>query len=127
MGTLIRCCILVLLLCASVRAQETGQAIEVGTGPICDTPKQVERLAALYERDAQSAVRTVNAEEHDPSACGIARLAFLRGARIATVRTQDAAFEIVEVLVVGIVTPAGFLMRPPAVYFSLFKIDERPV
>jgi hypothetical protein len=44
---------------------------EVGANLVCDTQGQVERFASLFTGDAQAAIRLVNAEEHNPSACAI--------------------------------------------------------
>jgi hypothetical protein len=121
MSTLIRFAFLFLLFCAPARAEE----VEVGTGPVCGTQKQVERLANLFGDDTDSAINTVNAEERDPTACKIADVAYLRGSRIATVRGKDVTFEIVKILILGVVTPQGVQQTAPAVYFSLFPIDER--
>ena len=101
--------------------------VETSVSPVCDTQSQVERLARLIAYNANSAVHAVNTEAQDPRACGIANVAYLRGARVGTVRTQEATFEIVEVLVVGIVSEEGVKATKPRVYFSLLKIDERAV
>jgi hypothetical protein len=101
--------------------------VETSVAPVCDTQKQVERLALLFAYNTKSAVHAVNIEEQNPRACGIANVAFLRGARIGTVRTQDGTFEIVEVLVVGKVLGDSVMAAKPAIYFSLLKIDERAV
>jgi hypothetical protein len=61
------------------------------------------------------------------TACGEANIAFVRGSHVATVRTKDQTVEIVEILVLRLVTPTGVRATAPAVYYSLFKIDERPV
>jgi hypothetical protein len=110
-----------LLLLAPAHAEE----VETSTGVICNTQKQMERFVALNDADPQSAIRAVNAEEHDPAACAVASLAFVRGGNPVTVRRRDATFQIVAILVVGVVTPDGVRGIVPAVYFSLFKVEER--
>jgi hypothetical protein len=87
----------------------------------------VERFAALFAGDAQAAIRVVNAEEHDPSACAIVNVAYMRGAKIGMVRHGDNAFEIVRILVVGLETEGGICSVRPAVYFSLFGVKEYAV
>src|SRR5262245_12365277 len=128
MRPLIRIATLFLVLCApaftdAARAQDAE--VETAEGPICDTQQQAERLAALYPTDAQAAIHQVNEQADSPNACGIANLAFVRSAAIATVRTKDATFEIARVLVLGVVTEDGVRAAEPVVFFSLFKIDER--
>ena len=101
--------------------------VETSVAPVCNTQKQVERLADLIDYNTESAVHTVNVEAQNPRACGIANMAFLRGSRIAIVRAHEATFEIVEVLVVGTVSGDSVMAAKPAIYFSLLKIDERGV
>lgn len=99
--------------------------IETGTGVICDTREQALRLALLLDEDAQAAIRTVNAEAHDPSACVLATVAYVRGASAGTARSKAGTYDVVEVLVVGVETRRGMQPASPAVYFTLFKIEER--
>jgi hypothetical protein len=100
--------------------------IETGSGVICDTPEQAQRLALLLDDDAQAAIGTVNAEAHDATACALATVAYVRGAKAGTARSKVGTFEIVEVLVVGVETRRGLRQASPAVYFTLFKVEERP-
>jgi hypothetical protein len=111
---------LVLLLGLPARAQE----IEVGTNLICDTQEQVERFVALFDGDAQSAVNSVNAAEHDPAACAVSTMAYVRGPQLATARNKDIAFQIVPILVLGVITEAGVKSVTPAPFFSLFEVEE---
>jgi hypothetical protein len=112
--------LLTLLLCAPARAQK----IEVATGIFCDTQKQMERFVALFDGDASAAISAVNAEENNPTACGIGTIAFIRGPEIASARTRTATFHIVRVLVVGVYTEAGLRRIVPASFFSVEKFDE---
>jgi hypothetical protein len=112
--------LLACLLSAPVRASE----YEVESTLVCDTQAQVERFAAVFAGDAQDAIRVVNAEEQNPSACVIENVAYMRGTRLGMVRHGDSAFEIVRVLVIGIETENGILPVRPSVYFSLFSVKE---
>jgi plastocyanin len=98
---------------------------EYDTGVICDTQKQAERLAMLLDDNEHTAIATVNAEEHDPSACGVETVAFVRGARLATARSRADTFAVVEILVVGADLGSGFQRIAPGAHFMLVKIDER--
>jgi hypothetical protein len=120
--TALRLSLPLLLLAAPVGAHE----IETGSGVICDTREQAQRLALLLEDDAQAAIRVVNTEAHDATACALATVAYVRGARAGTARSKAGTFEIVEVLVVGVGTERGLQQASPAVYFTLFKVEERP-
>jgi hypothetical protein len=112
--------VLACLLSAPVRASE----YEVDTSLVCDTQAQVERFAAVFTGDEQDAIRVVNAEEQNPSACVIKNAAYMRGTRLGMVRHGDNAFEIVRILVIGIETEHGILSVRPSVYFSLFSVKE---
>src|SRR5215467_6090196 len=97
---------------------------EVGASLVCDTQAQVERFVALFSGDAKAAIRVVNAEEQNPTACAMLNVAFMRGQQIAMARRGDNAFEIVRILVVGVETDDGIQAVRPAVYFSLFGVTE---
>jgi hypothetical protein len=111
------------LLCAPLRASD----YEVGTSLVCDTQAQVERFVAVFTGDAQAAIRVVNAEEQNSSACMIRNVAYIRGTQTGMVRHGDSAFEIVRILVIGIETENNILLVRPSVYFSLFNVKEYAV
>jgi hypothetical protein len=117
--------VLPLILGPPAQAQEVE--VEVGTKLICDTQEQVERFVALYDGDTAKTVERVNTAEHDPTACGLSTMAYVRGSQLGTARNKDAAFEIAPILVLGIVTEAGVRSVTPARYFSAFELDEIPV
>ena len=99
--------------------------VQVGTALVCDTQEQVERFVAVYAGDAATAVRTVNAEEHDPSACGMASVAYVASPPLATARSKVATFQIVKILVLGVTTKDGVRPVKPAPFFSALEVDER--
>jgi hypothetical protein len=117
----LRITVLVLLLASPAVAQE----VQVGTGPICDTLKQTERLVGLLDGGAEAAIKLVNAEEKDPTACVVATVAYLKGPQLSVTRGKAGSYRIVKVLVVGLHTPAGVLAVAPAAYFTIFKVEER--
>jgi len=100
---------------------------EVGTSLICDTRAQVERFAVLFSGDAPAAIRAVNTEEQNPSACAIVNVAYVRGAQIGMARHGDNAFEIARILVIGVATDNAIRPVRPAAYFSLFEVKEYAV
>jgi hypothetical protein len=115
--------LLSLLLCCPARAQE----YEHGTAILCANQKQVERYVALFRGEEQSAVDAVNSEEQNPTACGLATVAFMRGPELETARNKESAFQIVRVLVVGVETPSGIREVQPTVYFTAFEVVEYDV
>ena len=98
--------------------------VQVGTGLLCDTQQQAERFAALYDGDAGIAIRTVNAEEHNPTACGVVAMAYVAGPPLSTARTKDLTFEIIQVLVVGVITRNGMQSVEPVHFFSVVPVEE---
>ena len=112
--------VLPLLLGFPAQAQE----VEVGTSLICDTQEQVERFVALYDGGAQSTVNHVNAAEHDPTACAVSTMAYVRGHQLATARNKDTTFQIAPILVLGVVTETGIRSVTPAPFFSVFEVEE---
>ena len=119
--------LLLALLAASLCGPAQAADYEVGESLVCDTQSQVERYVAIFSGDAQAAINAVNAEEHNPTACALVDVVYLRGSHIGTARHGDNAFEIVRILVVGIDTAAGIQAVPPAAYFSLFGVKEYAV
>jgi hypothetical protein len=113
------------VLAGNDREEGARAQVEVGTGIVCDTQRQMERFVALFRGEVDAAVKAVNAEEGDPNACIVGTIAYVRGPDIATARTQDATFQIVRVLVVGILTEAGFRATIPAAFFSVERVEER--
>jgi hypothetical protein len=111
------------LLCAPALASD----YEVGASLVCDTQAQAERFVAVFTGDAQDAIRVVNAEEQNPSACVIRSVVYVRGTQIGMVRHGDSAFEIVRILVIGIETESDIVLVRPSIYFSVFSVKEYAV
>jgi hypothetical protein len=98
--------------------------VEVGTSLICDTQAQVERYISLYDGDTENTVNSVNAAEHDPTACAVVTMSFMRGRQLARARNKDTSFQIVPILVLGLVTEEGVKSVTPAPFFTVFTVDE---
>ncbi len=105
-------------------ADEQVVNYEVGQALICDTQAQAERFVALFHGSAPDAIGVVNAEEHNPSACAIVNVAYVRGPSLGTARNHDDAFEIVRILVIGVHSENAVRSVPPAAYFSLLRVKE---
>jgi hypothetical protein len=105
-------------------ADDQAVDYEVGKALICDTQAQAERFVALFNGDAPAAIGVVNAEQHDPTACAIANVAYVRGPSLGTARNRDNAFEIVRILVVAVQSETAMQPVRPAAYFSLLRVKE---
>jgi hypothetical protein len=107
-----------------VRADDQAVDYEVGNALICDTQAQAERFVALFNGDAPAAIGVVNAEQHNPSACAIVNVAYVRGPSLGTARNRENAFEIVRILVIGVEAENAVRSVRPAAYFSLLRVKE---
>jgi hypothetical protein len=107
-----------------VRADDQAVDYEVGNALICDTQAQAERFVALFNGDAPAAIGVVNAEQHNPSACAIVNVAYVRGPSLGTARNRENAFEIVRILVIGVEAENAVRSVRPAAYFSLQRVKE---
>ena len=111
---------LFLLTCLPARAYD----VETGSIAICDTLKQVERLAQLLDEDPTVAMSAVNAEENDPNACALVDVAYVQGPQFGVARSPSHAFQIVPILVVGASTSVGYRPVTPALFFALVEVKE---
>jgi hypothetical protein len=84
---------------------------------------EVERFVSLYDGDRKRAIDSVNAAEHDPTACAVTTMAYVRGPRLSKAR-KDTSFQIVPILVLGLIPEDGLKSVPPAPFFSVFEIEE---
>ena len=112
--------------CVPVHAADAAD-YEVASSLVCDTQEQVERFVALFAGDAQAAIRVVNAEQKNPTACAMMNIAFVRGNQLGTARHGDNAFQITHILVIGIENENGIQPVQPAAYYSAFGVREYAV
>jgi hypothetical protein len=109
--------------CAPAHAADAAD-YEVASSLVCDTQEQVERFVALFAGDAQAAIRVVNAEQKNPTACAMMNIAFVRGNQLGTARHGDNAFHITHILVIGVENGNGIQPVQPAAYYSAFGVKE---
>jgi hypothetical protein len=109
--------------CVPARAADAAD-YEVASSLVCDTQEQVERFVALFAGDAQAAIRLVNAEQKNPTACAMMNIAFVRGNQLGTARHGDNAFHITHILVIGVENGNGIQPVQPAAYYSAFGVKE---
>jgi hypothetical protein len=92
---------------------------------LCSTEHEAFRFVRLYAGDAEAVLRILNAEESDPTACGMVPVLYYVGPRLGSAKSRAATFNIVKIFVVGVVTSDGVRAVPPTQYFSAFEVDER--
>ena len=108
-------------------AHAADYGYEVGNVLVCDNQAEVEHFVILFTGDPQAAIVAVNEAEHNPAACGLVEVTYLRGSQMGTVRNGDSAFQIVHILVVAIDNGAGMQPVRPAAFFSAFGVKEYAV
>jgi hypothetical protein len=111
------------LVAPSARAQQVE--VEIGESLVCDTQQQVERFAVLFDGNAQKTASAVNEEVKDPTACAVLTIAFVRGPEVATARTRNGTYQIMRILVLGVVIQGGIRAAQPAAFYSMEQIEER--
>jgi len=99
--------------------------IQGGTQLVCTTQHGAFRFVKLYSGDAEAALRIVNAEESDQTACEIIPVLYFVGSRLGSAKSGNATFNIFKILVIGVVTSDGVRNVLPTEYFSAFAVDER--
>jgi len=102
--------------------------VEYGTSLICHTEQEAAQLVAHLDSNMHAALTDdEDAEVAVPPPCQAATVAFVRGQMLGTLRTRDAAFQMVRVLVVGVGAPNEFRAVTPAAFISLIKVVEYDV
>ena|SRR5947207_1790433 len=102
-----------------------AQTLEVRSGIFCDSQREVERFITLFDGDAESAMNAVNAEVNDPTPCFATTIALIRGPEVAAALTWCNTFHVVQVVVVGVFTSAGFRKVEPVTAYSIERVEER--
>src|SRR5262245_30061649 len=87
---------------------------ETGAALICDTQRQVERFAQVFDQSLEVAINTVNIEESNPTACAMVDVAYVQGPQMGTARGASHTFKIIPIMVVGANTPNGYRLVEPA-------------
>lgn len=95
---------------------------------ICDSAEKAQRFATQHQ-DLQAAIASDNAApSKDASgasnACLVAGIAYISGRQMDRVRSKDGAYDVTEILIVGVATPYGMLAIEPSVVYTLLKVKE---
>jgi hypothetical protein len=109
-------------------AQQRDKSVEIGVGLICNSEAQVQRYLALHspDRSPDLAIQVVNTEAHDPTACSLASIAFVRGNESGAVQVTGGVMKIMRITVVAAQTPLGWQPVTGLVQFTAIfeKLDE---
>lgn len=105
---------LVLVCVLFLHCRASAQDLQIGKGLVCDEQGQAETF-----------VRSVNSHESfDISGCAILQVAFITVGKVSEVRNIQHLYAVTEILVIGVVTPAGVRQVQPTKQYTLFQIKE---
>ncbi len=117
---------LALLVPYGYSAAQVLDRVEDSVGPalICNTPQQVTRFIELVNagRDAVDALRLVNEEAKDPTACGNGWASFEVGKPVAEVSMLGELISIVEVTVNALSDGSAWRQVPPTTQYIIREI-----
>ncbi|HZL32276.1 MAG TPA: hypothetical protein VFC54_14620 [Pseudolabrys sp.] len=90
----------------AAKAQAPDQAEgspTLGVGVICNTSEQAEHFVNLRNKGTQAkqAMDAINAQEHDPGACGVVAVAFTRDKTVNMRTMGDKLIQIVRINVLA--------------------------
>lgn len=95
---------------------------------ICSTAEKAQSFAA-QNQDVQAAIAndsqaTKTDASTASSACLVAGIAYISGNKMERVQGRDGAYDVTEILIVGVATPYGMLAIEPSVVYTLLKVKE---
>jgi hypothetical protein len=95
-----------------------AQAYDVETGSImiCDTQQQIERYVQLFDGNRDAAIKAVNTEVSNPTACAMTNVAYVKGEEIGMARSATDGYKVN--------TGGGFQLVQPTVFYTLVKVKE---
>jgi hypothetical protein len=95
----------------------------MGVGMICNTSDQAEQFLALRARGAaaKDAMRAVNANAHNPHACGVAAIAFTRDKTVDAKPVQNKLLQIVRINVLAGFNGNGWQRVPDMTQYAVME------
>ena len=111
------------------RAQDApARDVQAARMVICGTAEKAQLFAA-QNHDLQAAIANDDAASSKgasgaSSACLVAGIAYVSGKQIERVSSKDGAYDVTEILIVGVATPYGMLAIEPSVVYTLLKVSE---
>jgi uncharacterized membrane protein YgdD (TMEM256/DUF423 family) len=105
-----------------------SQDVQAARLVICGTAEKAQLFAA-QNQDLQAVIArddaTASKDTGDASnACLIAGIAYISGKPMERVSSKDGAYNVTEILIVGVATPYGMLAIEPSVVYTLLKVKE---
>lgn len=114
------------LLCGVAHAGVVEDA-DQGKIMICDTLQQAERITQVYAGKVDEAMKLVNEEAHNSTACIIQGVAYYKGDKTTRMRGPGGGFDITRILVVGVMASTSVMPTHPSIYYGVFLQPESGV
>ena len=116
----------------SAAIAQNAKHVALGVGVFCDTAEQMQRFLTLYSADYSAeisppaAIQAVNSEKASRGACGMAPILFVRGDYVGSVNVSGGIMRIVEIMVIAMKMPQGWLDVPQTQQYTAFfeKAEE---
>ncbi len=95
----------------------------IGVGVMCNTSEQAAQYIGLLAggQAPAPAMKAVNTQAHNPRACGMATVAFLRDATLVTKTVRGKLVQIVRINVVAGYTGAGWQRTSGMVQYAVME------
>ena len=80
----------------------------------------------IADRSPEAAIQAVNEEAHDPNACSLASIAFVRGMQGKSLPAPGGVMKVTQVMILATQTPDGWQRTPPILQFTAIfeKLEE---
>ena len=115
--------VLSLFAASGAKAQDTTSPdVQAAKLLICGSPEKAQ-LYAAQNQDIQAAMADDKANSASAS-CLVAGIAYISGRQLERVSSKDGAYDVTEILIVGVATPYGMLAIEPSVVYTLLKVQE---
>src|SRR5258708_37430680 len=110
-----------LLMLTGLPATAQEPAMDVGGGVICNTAQQVERFVALESdgKETGGALKTVNDEVRDPSACSVSFVMFSGESPIVKLAVKGKPVSILEITVYAFGDGSAWKQVPAIVQYTV--------
>ena len=101
-----------------------ASSLEVGIGVVCNTKEQAAKFARLSDETGNilQAIKTVNAEAENPTACGKLIAAFVRGRSVGEVHRTHGSVKLAEITIVAVPDGKGWQRVPPVKQYTAFAL-----
>jgi hypothetical protein len=98
--------------------------VETGSIMLCDTQQQIERYVQLFDGNQDAAIKAVNTEASNPTACAMTNVAYVRGEEVGIARSASDGYKVVQIAVVAVNAGPGYQPIKPSVFYTLVKLKE---